>query len=257
MEGIKKKRVVFLGSKDIGLYCLEQLVTLQGKGLVDVVAVLSNGRSLKSSKPTVVDCAESHNLTVLDGVDSLLTLRDIDLLISVQYHKILSREHIDVADRAVNLHMAPLPEYRGCNQFSFAIIDEAVEFGTTWHEMRPGIDDGPIILERRFPMSGSMQVEELYALTLDHSMKLVDEGLRVIVEGDYEATPQSDFIEQRGTSFHLRKEIEEIKKIDLNWPEEKIDRHIRATSFSGFPPPYAMVDGEKIDLDLNWRNRLK
>ena len=40
----------------------------------------------------------------------------------------------------------------------------------------------------------------------------------------------------------------EAKIIDLNWPEEKIWRHIRATSMPGFPPPYTVVNGLKINL---------
>lgn len=67
--------------------------------------------------------------------------------------EILNAEHIGHAKNiALNLHMAPLPEYRGCNQFSFAIADNKKEFGTTIHKMDTGIDHGNILFEKRFPI---------------------------------------------------------------------------------------------------------
>ena len=61
--------------------------------------------------------------------------------------------------------MAPLPEYRGCNQFSFAIVDGKKEFGTTLHKMEEGIDNGDIIAESRFDIPENCFVKELYELT--------------------------------------------------------------------------------------------
>ena len=61
--------------------------------------------------------------------------------------------------------MAPLPEYKGCNQFSFAIIDEVNEFGTTIHEIEASIDSGPIIAEKRFFINNNLWVKDLYELT--------------------------------------------------------------------------------------------
>ncbi|MBK8684503.1 MAG: hypothetical protein IPN26_05660 [Bacteroidetes bacterium] len=76
----------------------------------------------------------------------------MDFLISVQYHQILNERHIQKARTlAINLHMAPLPEYRGCNQFSFAILDQYPEFGTTLHVMDERIDHGDILFEKDSP----------------------------------------------------------------------------------------------------------
>lgn len=257
VEVRKKKRLVFLGSKQVGLYALKRLHEQSEAFGAEIVAVLSNGRSLTGESQSVVDYAEEVGLDVLGHEDELLELEPSDMLISVQYHRILKEQHIRTAAKAVNLHMAPLPEYRGCNQFSFAIVDGAKVFGTTWHVMSPGIDSGPIILERRFPIDSEIGVEELYQQTLLESFKLIDEGLEQIVKGDYEEIDQKSLIPQRGSNFHLRNEINDLKRIDPEWSDDKIDRHIRATSFSGFEPPYALINGKKISLDSNWREVLR
>lgn len=252
------KKVVFLGSKEIGAYCLEALLSMASTADVEVIAVLTNNRSIgNSTKSTVFSIAEENNIPIWDSPTLLENRTDIDFILSVQYHLILNAEQLSAAkEAAINLHMAPLPEYRGCNQFSFAIIDEAKWFGTTLHLMTPGIDDGAILAEKRWPLSKDATVTSLYQDTLEASKQLFENEITSILKGDYKAIPQQELETERGSSFHLRKEINTIKEIDLSWPEEKIDRYIRATYFPPFDPPYAWKNGEKIHLTSNWRNEI-
>ena len=64
-----------------------------------------------------------HDLLLLDTLDDYLALAEVDIVLSVQYDQILRQCHIDKAGViAINLHMAPLPEYRGCNQFFLPLL---------------------------------------------------------------------------------------------------------------------------------------
>ena len=129
--------------------------------------VLTNNRpSLLDKEKDIHSLIEKNNLNHIKSLNDLLLNKDVDFLISVQYHNILKKEHIQKAKvLAVNVHMAPLPEYRGCNQFSFAIIDKAKVFGTTFHVLEEGIDSGDILFENRFPISEKLTVKELYEIT--------------------------------------------------------------------------------------------
>jgi len=252
------RSLAFLGSKEIGTYCLDHLLRHGDTYEIDVVAVMSNGRQLGTEKTSVLSLAQSHNIPILSELDDLLELPSLDFIVSVQYHEILRHRHIEKAEKlAINLHMAPLPEYRGSNQFSFAILHNRKEFGTTLHQLEPGVDDGAIIAERRFNIPVEATAKTLYERTLHESKMLFDEQIGRILGGRFTLIPQHFLVEERGTEFHYRKEIEQIKQIDLSWPEEKIDRHIRATWFPPFEPPYAMRNGEKISLTPDWRNELK
>ncbi len=236
------KKIIFLGSKPIGYACLQYLIAQQKKLNFEIIGVLTNDNTQFNPKQSVKALAEKNKIKL---IPSLAKMPACDILYSVQYHEILQSQHIQQAKQiAVNLHMAPLPDYRGCNQFSFAIIDKAKTFGTTIHQLETGIDNGAILFEDRFKIQKNSWVKDLYEETEKRSIALFESNLKNIVEGNYQPKAQSSF--QRKSSFHLRKEINHIKKIDLNWSKKKIERHIRATYFPPFEPPYTELAGVKI-----------
>lgn len=243
-----KNKVIFLGSKPIGYFCLEHLLKQQDAYNIEVVGVLTNNTN-RMGAADLTKLAIEYAIPVVTLKD--LVSLECDFLISVQYHQILKKRHLDIARKmAINLHMAPLPEYRGCNQFTFAIIDDKVEFGTTLHVMNEGIDSGDILAEKRFAIPEDCFVKTLYNLTFEASCALFEEQIGAILKEEVTPIPQANFLDERTTSIHYRKEIATAKKIDLNWDEAKIWRHVRATSMPGFPPPFAEVNGVKINITV-------
>ena len=238
------KSIVFLGAKAIGSYCLQYLQEHCKELDIEVIAVGIGKASKAHQKSDIQLIAEKNQIPILQNLDEL---PDCDFILSIQYHKILKAQHIAKAkELAINLHIAPLPEYRGCNQFSFAILDNASTFGTTLHRLEVGIDSGDILAEKRFPIPKGCWVQDLYQLTLTASRQLFAENIAQILQGNYTTIPQSELIAERGTSYHFRKEINDIKQIDLQWSASKIERHIRATYFPPFEPPYAIIEGKKV-----------
>lgn len=249
---MNRKKIVFIGSKPIGYYCLQYLIGVQDKLNVHIIAVLTQQRTEFTGAHDLTTLAQNNNIPVLD---TLAALPECDIIYSVQYHKILKQEHIDKAKEiAVNLHMAPLPEYRGSNQFSFAILDDKEEFGTTIHQMDTRIDHGDILFQKRFAIPRNCWVHQLYELTYEASLKLFIQTLQHVISGNYKKVPQQDLIASKGTSLHYRHEIVDIKRIDLDWNAEKIKKHIRATSMPGFEPPYCEVNKQKIYFSTSYNN---
>lgn len=248
---MRNRRIAFLGSKPIGLWCLQYLYDHQEDLDIEVVAVLSKDNANIAHK-SLNDLASEYGTKRLSALEELCE-QSIDFIFSVQYHEILKKRHIQTAKTlAVNLHMAPLPEYRGCNQFSFALIDKKEKFGTTLHQMLPGVDNGPILFERRFPISEAYTVDKLYEETVRESQRLWSERIADVINGQYTPIDQTELIPERGTSTHYRNEMGEIKRIDPAWPQEKILRYLRATYMPGFPPPYMEIEGTKIELVPHW-----
>ena len=236
------KKVVFLGAKDIGYECLKRLYSFQKNFDFKIIGVLTNQRG-----KDIINFCNEHSVNVHNSLEDLLKIDDFDIGISVQYHKILKKKHIDKAKKIfVNLHMAPLPEYRGCNQFSFAIINNDEIFGTTIHRLEEGIDSGDILFEKRFKIPNSCWVEDLYKITLKHSISLFENSLPKIINGNYILIPQKTLIGKRKSELHFRREINEIKKISLDWSESKIKRYIRATHMPGFEPPFIELGNQKL-----------
>jgi methionyl-tRNA formyltransferase len=244
-----KNKLVFLGSKPIGFFCLHHLLKNQDHYNIEVVAVLTNNTN-RLGKADLGVLASEYNIPVFDSLGELSAV-ECDFMLSVQYHQILKKRHLDVAQKmAINLHMAPLPEYRGCNQFTFAIIDGKKEFGTTLHIMNEGIDSGDILAEKRFPIPENCFVKDLYELTLEASCQMFEQKIGAILLEKINPISQEELMDVRTCSIHYRKEITEAKKIDLNWTQDKIWKHVRATSMPGFPPPYAEINGIKLNLSI-------
>lgn len=248
---MEKQSLLFLGSKPIGYHCLYYLLQQKEQLNLDIIGILTNDNPVFSADLSLKKLAEQYQIPVIEQLDEM---PEADFIYSVQYHEILTHQHIQKARKiALNLHMAPLPEYRGCNQFSFAIADDKKEFGTTIHQMDTGIDHGDILFERRFPIPEHCWVNELYQLTFDASIDLFIETISDILKGNYTFTTQESLIQSRGTSIHYRNEINTLKKIDLNEDADMISRNIRATYMPGFEPPYTMIGNEKIYFRKEWK----
>lgn len=235
-----------MGTKEIGASCLSHLIHSRLKLGTEIIGVLTNDRKIGSCELSVSELAVQNKIPIIKGLNEFLALDNIDIVISVQYHEILKKVHLEKASFLnVNLHMGPLPEYRGCNQFSFAILNNDSEFGTTVHVMDDGIDSGDIIVERRFPIPPDCFVDQLYEKTFRESVSLFKECLPNLISGKFERTPQSN-IKDKKCEIHYRKEIHRIKKILPSWDSAKIFRHIRATAMPGFTPPQLSIGERKI-----------
>ena len=237
-------QVVYLGGKQIGADCLQDLLEAAPRLGIDLVGI---GASARTGGIDAI--ARQAGLAVFSASDDI---PECDLLLSVQYDRILKPHHIARARQlAVNLHLAPLPEYRGCNQFSLAILDQREEFGVTLHVIDEGIDSGDILFERRFPIAADAWVADLHRRATAEGRALFKESLSRLVAGQFTREPQQRRIDAgQPSTISYRKDIERLKQVDLDAGREEILRVLRATSMPGFDPPYALVDGRRIALSI-------
>lgn len=237
--------VLFLGSKPIGFNCLKYLIENRNILNINIIGVLSNNNASFGSEFSLKRLASENFINFYESLQEIESFK-VDYLVSVQYHLILRQKHIDIARiLAFNLHMAPLPELRGCNQFSFAIYNNFKTFGTTIHKIEDGIDNGDIIFERRFDIPDNCLVNELYELTDSESLKLFIEKIHSILNGNYSLQPQEQLVEIRGTSLNYRKDILKLKTIDFNEGIEEVTKKVKATAMPGFEPPFYLYEGSK------------
>jgi methionyl-tRNA formyltransferase len=150
----------FLGQKPIGTACFKALLDQFDSS--NVKFVVSNSRPkgwwndneifqlAKTSNTDFFDLDEVDN----NGLQILVEKYEIDYLISVQYNKIISQQVLDlVLIDSFNLHLAPLPEYRGWHSASHCILNSDSSFGSTIHKINAQIDDGEIFRLRSFRIS--------------------------------------------------------------------------------------------------------
>lgn len=86
----------------------------------------------------------------------------VDLGVSAAGSHIFTAEEIALARCGiVNLHLAPLPEYRGRFSAAHALANNDQFYGVTLHYIDEGIDTGPIIAETRWPIQPDDTVDTL------------------------------------------------------------------------------------------------
>lgn len=111
---------------------------------------------------------------------------DIDYLLVCSMSRLLSREAIEKPKvGCINVHPSYLPEYRGPDPYTAAILDDANSGGVTLHWIDEGEDTGPIISQARFAIHRGMTKREMVAQVENSTgATLLSVLLRGIATGD-------------------------------------------------------------------------
>ncbi|SHL48745.1 methionyl-tRNA formyltransferase [Pseudonocardia thermophila] len=86
---------------------------------------------------------------------------------------------LDLGLTIVNIHGGPLPGYRGLPVVAatFAILRGEREYGVTLHRVDAGIDTGPVVDRRTFPLPDSVTLEELLVQVTNSCHQLFTDNL--------------------------------------------------------------------------------
>ena len=261
MSTLRNRRIAFLGGKLLSAACLRHLHEYCRAGQVEIVAVLPRPKGERGwwsmpGVPEMYETAEALGMNIIAREEDLLSY-EIDLGCSVLYHRILPPHIIQhPASGFVNLHCAPLPHYRGCNTCSHAILNGESRFGATLHYMDAKVDHGNVIEVAWFDMPPDVTARRLMAMTEEIALGLFCDCLPALLANEVAAVPQAEIIRRQHvvSRRYSRSSLGEpgVKQIDLDWPEEKILRHVRAFDFEPFEPAYCVVAGRKVYLRMSY-----
>ncbi|MGI6686115.1 MAG: methionyl-tRNA formyltransferase [Bacillota bacterium] len=177
-------RVVFMGSPDFALPCLDKL--LQSPYQVTAVVTQPDrpkGRGKKLTFTPVKEKALEKGIPVLqpekinnpEFIEKLKTMAP-DVFVVVAFGQILKQELLNLpALGCINVHASLLPKYRGAAPIHWAIINGEKETGVTTMFMDQGMDTGDMILKKRIPIGE----EDTTGLIHD---KLAEAGGELLIE---------------------------------------------------------------------------
>jgi methionyl-tRNA formyltransferase len=140
------------------------------------------------------------------------------------------------------VHAALLPRGRGAAPIQRAILAGDAETGVDLMQMEAGLDTGPILIERRTPISredtGGTLHDRLAALGAD----ALAEGLARIVRGETIAAHAQS---QNGVAYAHKIDKAEAR-LDWNEPAIALERKVRA--FDPWPIAEAELLGERLRI---------
>ena len=237
---------VFIGGKQIGVNAFGMLVEA-GLRPEFVVANLDD-TGVDTWHESLVRVANEVGVEVITGkkvrdmgVIQRITEVSPDLIFCIGGMQIIPKEVLAIPKQGtLNIHPALLPKYRGRFSTVHALFNNETETGATLHFMDENLDSGPIIAQKRFPITPTDTGKTLYDKFTDAGTILFKELISHIKQGEaIVATPQNE-----NNATYYPKGLPGDGKIDWNWDGKTIERFIRAMTFEPFPPADFMV-GDK------------
>ena len=162
-------RVLFMGSPEYAVQVLRALRTVVSDETLRVVSQPDKpqGRGRRVQPSPVSRYAGEANIA-LDRPERLRDFREVweafapDVIVTAAYGRILPRWLLAMPLRAINLHASLLPRWRGANPIAWAIYAGDAETGVSVMEMAEGVDEGPVLAQRRVAIE---QEDTLTSLT--------------------------------------------------------------------------------------------
>jgi methionyl-tRNA formyltransferase len=245
---MSRVRVAFFGKsrEPLSLFGLRTLLAADLAGPVTVTAA-------KQGTPPdgpLLDLARSHDLPVVPFAE---LVEVPDLVLSFSNSIIFPGEFIDrVPCGVVNLHPAPLPEYRWSHGIEHCLLNGDDTFGATLHYCDAGIDTGPVIEVRRFPVCHNDNATDVWrkvdqaaeGLLTDHLPALLSAAARG------ERVPAAVQPAEDARSYHATS-LPATMPLDLDVDAATLERQVRAWDHPRRPP--AFVRAGSHELALGWR----
>jgi len=206
--------------------------------------------------PSVAELASSNNIELIrhnrvNSSEEISTaIEDVipDLLVVSSYRNIIPDNILKIARLgAINLHMAPLPKYRGAHPENWALINGEDWMGYTVHYLDSGIDTGDIIAQDRVRILPEDDILSLTFKVSEAAPKMLIEVINDIGVGDIVRKTQD---ESQATYYPPRKPSDGL--IDWSMQDTDIQNLVRALT-RPYPGAYTIISGCKL---MVWRSRL-
>ena len=232
--GTPQLKVMFLGERKIAwraLSLMRQPVWAQVFDLRVVVTTPDLFLRLQpltgEANPVFMNNCDRNKEALLELIKS----ESIDLIFSVQHRWVLSGEMIAaVGGLAFNLHNARLPDYKGYQSISHAIIRGEASYDSTVHWMAEEVDCGDVAYCETTTIEPQDTAVSLYGKTVKAALRVFERTLKALADGEH--IPRLPLMGKG--RFFGRHELEPYFDVTNVADPVELDRRIRGLFF----PPY-------------------
>jgi methionyl-tRNA formyltransferase len=220
-------RCVLIGGESLLIQCAE---ILEQRG--HAVAAIVSGR------PAIRKWAASRGVRVLADAAALRAAGDlgrIDYLFSVTNLSVLPADVLALPVRgAINFHDGPLPEYAGLNTPVWALLNGETAYGITWHTMTAQVDQGDILVQKRFTLGDADTSLTLNTRNYEAAIEGFEELMAGLEAGTLAGQPQTRALER----YYGRKDRPEAA-CAIRWDQsaDRIATLVRALDFGTYANP--------------------
>lgn len=168
---MKPMRIVFFGSAEFGIPCLEAI----GRSRHELTGLFTQparpaGRR-RQPRPTEVAqwagqkglaCAEAESINAAETVKQIAACKG-DLLVVIAFGQKIGREVIDLfPNGAINVHASLLPKYRGAGPIHWALFNGETETGISIITLADRMDAGDILAQAKTDITPEETAQTLH-----------------------------------------------------------------------------------------------
>ncbi len=236
MDIQKKITCIVVGEGNLPLRCMG---ILKDHGIT-IQALVSGDDSLLHEN-VAEDFPKYNNL------NDLTNFEPVDYIFSINNSLILKKSFTSLARiMAINYHDAPLPRYAGMYATNWAILNEEIEHGVSWHEVVDKIDAGDIVASQLLPVLPNDTALSLNTRCFEAAITSFEKLITSISGNRLTPVPQN--LENR-TYFPYAARPESFGLITYEMTAKSADNLVRATNFSSYYPneftfPLLFIRGE-------------
>jgi methionyl-tRNA formyltransferase len=231
-------RFCLAGKNDIAVGCLHHLLSL-GIEPGRIRVVLNKDDDGRSTWQQSLGFHARRAGVATATLDEMKTVKDL-WFFSVEFDRILKPAEF-ASDRLFNVHFSKLPAYRGVATSVWPILRGERETGVTFHRIDAGIDTGPILLQRTFPIGATWTARDLYFRYLAEGLFLFRDALELLRFGQAIDVPQ----DESAASLFRRRDLDYGKLVvDTSLGVSQVFAQLRAYSFWEYQLP--SIVGRKV-----------
>jgi methionyl-tRNA formyltransferase len=248
----KISRVLFIGSKQLGLRVLQEIYLLSPATLIGVLTI-DDTCDTRSKFTDFQAFAQSHGLELRIGKnrknsEEIIEELKPDLCLVVGWYLLISKAALDsVPFGFIGIHNSLLPKFRGGSPLIWPIIKGEKEVGFSFFSFTPGMDDGPIWAQGSVSVAEndyvSSVLKKLENKTIDVLREVYPQVLSCSIKPVEQNHELATYCTQRFPSDG-----------NINWNEHARDIYnfIRAQS-DPYPGAFTYFEGRELKI---WKARL-
>ena len=248
---MSKVRVVFLGTPDFAVTCLQGLMEDTHFEIVGVVTQPDRpaGRKMQMQPSAVKNYCLSHGLRVISpesiNTDSMLQQIEIwgaEVAVVVAYGQLLSEKFLKLFPLgAVNIHGSLLPRWRGAAPIQRAIEFGDSETGVALQKVVKKLDAGDVLGFRRISITEETDAQSMFEQMATAGVDLLHVEFMDFVRGNLVGEPQDESL------------VTYAKKIDkaegeIKWTEPAIAISQKVRAFIMGPGTWSYLEKKKIKI---------
>ncbi len=250
MVGNSSLKIIFAGTPEFAAVALESLLHSQHQ----VVAVYTqpdrpSGRGLKLTPSPVKTLAMLYQLPVYQPPSLKDTYEQeqlvsfhADVMVVAAYGMLLPAAVLRIPRLGcINIHPSLLPRWRGAAPIQRAIFAGDTITGVTIMQMDPGLDTGPILLQRQYVMEPDETSQTLHDVLAKVGAEALIDTLDLLAQNKIDPQPQDHH-----ASTYAEKISKEEAILDWTRPAVELEREIRA--FNPWPVAYTTWQGQSFRI---------